>query len=59
MPIPLADSAWDEWLDGPQSDPKMLLMLLHSGPGETFEAWPISRAVNAPKNQGSKLIERM
>jgi putative SOS response-associated peptidase YedK len=58
MPIPLADSAWDEWLDTSQSDREKLLTLLHSGPGETFEAWPVSRAVNAPKNQGAQLIER-
>ena len=59
MPIPLTDDAWDEWLDTSQLDDDKLLTLLHSGPDETFEAWPVSRAVNAPKNQGAQLIERL
>jgi putative SOS response-associated peptidase YedK len=59
MPIPLADAAWDEWLDPSASDPKKLLALIHAGSPETFEAWPVSRAVNAPKSQGPQLIERI
>ena len=59
MPIPLAGSAWDDWLATCQSDRETLLALLLSGPHETFEAWPVSRAVNAPKNQGPQLTERI
>ena len=59
MRIPLADAAWDEWLDTSRPDPETLLTLLNSGPVETFEAWPVSRAVNMPKNQGPQLIERI
>jgi putative SOS response-associated peptidase YedK len=59
MPIPLADAAWDEWLDTSRANPEKLLALLRSGPDETFEAWPVSRAVNAPRNQGPQLIERI
>ena len=59
MPIPLADSAWDDWLDTSRSDRETLLALLLAGPHETFEAWPVNRAVNAPQNQGSQLTERI
>jgi hypothetical protein len=30
-----------------------------AGPNDTFEAWPVSRAVNKPKNQGPQLIGRI
>ena len=59
MPIPLPDAAWDEWLDSSRSNQEKLLALLHSGPDEMFEAWPVSRAVNTPRNQGAQLIERV
>ena len=59
MPIPLADTVWDEWLDNSRSDPGKLLALLASGSAATFEAWPVSRAVNAPRNEGPQLIQRI
>ena len=59
MPIPLPEAAWDEWLSSAPLDAGKLSVLLHFGTTATFEAWPVSRPVNMPKNQGPQLIERI
>ena len=59
MPIPLADAAWDEWLNPSVQDPGKVSNLVRVGSPETFEAWPVSRAVNTPKNEGPQLLERI
>jgi putative SOS response-associated peptidase YedK len=59
MPLALPDAAWDVWLDPAQSDAAKLPELLHGAKAEEFQAWPVSRQVNAPKNQGPELLERI
>ena len=58
MPVVLAGSDWDRWLDTAFSDADTLSGLLKPYAGG-LEAWPVSRQVNAPKNQGPALIERV
>lgn len=58
MPVVLAESHWDRWLDTAFSDTETLSELLRPFDGEALEAWPVSRQVNAPKNQGAELIAR-
>jgi len=59
MPIPLADAAWDAWLDPSEADSKKLLALIQGGSPDAFEAWPVSRAVNTPTSQGPQLVDRI
>jgi putative SOS response-associated peptidase YedK len=56
MPVILAESAYDRWLDldEPVSD---LQSLLKPFPANELAAYPISTYVNSPKNQGPKCIE--
>jgi putative SOS response-associated peptidase YedK len=58
MPAVLADADWDRWLDPAFSDTEKLSELLKPFAGG-LEAWPVSREVNAPRNQGPALIERV
>jgi putative SOS response-associated peptidase YedK len=58
MPVVLAESDWDRWLDTAFSDAGTLSGLLKPYAAGGLEAWPVSRQVNAPKNQGPALIER-
>ena len=54
MPVVLDEADRDRWLD-PASDSQDLL-----GPYQgALEAWKVSRQVNAPKNQGPELVERL
>ncbi len=56
MPVVLADADWDRWLDTAFSDTDTLSALLKPYADDALEAWPVSREVNAPKNQGPGLI---
>ena len=56
MPVVLADADWDRWLDTAFSDTDTLSELLKPYAADALEAWPVSREVNAPKNQGPGLI---
>lgn len=58
MPVVLADEDWDRWLDTAFSDADKLAELLRPFEPKALEAWPVSRQVNAPKNQGPALIAR-
>ncbi len=58
MPVVLAEADWDRWLDTAFSDTGTLSGLLRPFDAEALEAWPVSRQVNAPKNQGPALIAR-
>ncbi len=58
MPVVLAEADWDRWLDPAFSDTGKLSELLRPFETGALEAWPVSRAVNAPKNQGPELIAR-
>ena len=58
MPVVLAEQDWDRWLDTAFSDTETLAGLLRPFDPAALEAWPVSRQVNAPKNQGAELIAR-
>ncbi len=58
MPVVLAEADWDRWLDTAFSDTDKLSELLCPFEPKALEAWPVSRQVNAPKNQGPELIAR-
>jgi putative SOS response-associated peptidase YedK len=58
MPAVLAESDWDRWLDTAFSDTESLSELLRPYDAGELEAWPVSREVNAPRNQGAGLIAR-
>jgi putative SOS response-associated peptidase YedK len=58
MPVVLAREDYDRWLsrENAASDAAGLLKPF---PAERMEAWPVSTKVNAPKNDGPALIERV
>ncbi|MGH8130573.1 MAG: SOS response-associated peptidase [Steroidobacteraceae bacterium] len=58
MPVVLAEADWDRWLDTAFSETDKLSELLRPFDPKALEAWPVSRQVNAPKNQGAELIEQ-
>jgi putative SOS response-associated peptidase YedK len=58
MPVVLPEAQWDRWLDTAYSDTDQLSQLLVPFDPKALVAWPVSKAVNAPKNQGAKLIEQ-
>jgi putative SOS response-associated peptidase YedK len=57
MPVVLDAPDWDRWLDTAFSDTAKLSELLVPFDAKALEAWPVSREVNAPKNEGPGLIE--
>ena len=56
MPVILKREDEDVWLDK-EADTERLLSLLAPYPAEGLEAYPVSRAVNNPANEGEELIE--
>lgn len=50
MPVILADDVWTAWL-APETQPEELQSLLQPFPAEAMRAWPVSKAVNNPRNQ--------
>ncbi|MFL5245768.1 MAG: SOS response-associated peptidase [Gemmataceae bacterium] len=56
MPVILAPSDYATWLEG-NGKPDALASLLKPFPSSQMEAYPISKLVNNPRNQGEKLIE--
>ncbi|NLG21841.1 MAG: SOS response-associated peptidase [Actinomycetales bacterium] len=59
QPVVLERAVWQDWLDPATTDPDEVRAMLQSpGPGR-FEAYPISTAVNATRNNGAHLLERL
>ena len=58
MPVVLAAADWDRWMDTAFSDTDKLSELLRPFEPKALQSWPVSRQVNAPKNQGPELVER-
>ncbi|USQ77154.1 SOS response-associated peptidase [Ornithinimicrobium cryptoxanthini] len=59
QPLVLERSLWQDWLDPTLTDPDEVRAMLDSpGPGR-FEAYPVSTAVNATRNNGPHLLERL
>ena len=51
MPVVLAPGDWAEWLEG--DDPAALL---RPAPDDLLRFWPVSKAVNSPRNNGPELL---
>jgi putative SOS response-associated peptidase YedK len=58
MPVILAREVEEAWLDPDIVEPEHLLPLLRPYPAEAMEAYPVSRLVNAPKNDSPLCIRR-
>ena len=56
MPVILRQEDEDTWLDK-EADPTQLLALLKAYPADKMEAYPVSRAVNSPTNEGAELMQ--
>jgi putative SOS response-associated peptidase YedK len=59
MPVILPPKHYKEWLNPDIHDPKPLLPLLMPLDPELMEAWPVSSAVNNPRNEGEELLTRI
>lgn len=57
MPVVLEPEHWETWLDPALRDPRSLLPLLAPMPDELTALYPISRAVNDPKNDSPQLLQ--
>jgi putative SOS response-associated peptidase YedK len=55
MPVILRQEDENLWLDK-EADPARLLALLKAYPADQMEAYPVSRAVNNPANEGAELM---
>jgi putative SOS response-associated peptidase YedK len=58
MPVILAESVWDAWLDADNHDVETLVQLLVPAPADELEGWPVTTLVNKPVNNGPELLER-
>jgi putative SOS response-associated peptidase YedK len=57
MPVILDVKDFDRWLDPAVQEPKKLEPLLVPYSGQDLTAYPISRWVNSPRNQGPQCIK--
>jgi putative SOS response-associated peptidase YedK len=56
MPVILPREAVLDWLDPAPRDPEQMAAWLKPYPADEMEAYPVSRNVNSPKNEGRDLI---
>jgi putative SOS response-associated peptidase YedK len=54
MPVVVDPNDWAAWLGEVEADPAALL---EPPPDGTLRAWPVSRTVNSPQNNGPELLE--
>ena len=59
MPVILPPEDYDMWLDPDLWEPDHLLSLLSPYPTADLEAYPVSRWVNNPSNDGPGCVERV
>jgi putative SOS response-associated peptidase YedK len=59
MPVVLAESDWDRWLDPAYDDVDALQQLLVPAPANEFEAWPVSPLVNKADNDSPELLDEV
>ncbi len=52
MPVVLAPDDWAAWLEGENPAP-----LLRPAPDDLLRFWPVSKAVNTPRNNGPELLD--
>ena len=57
MPVILDESVYDEWMDPDLRDVKRLGALLRPFPPTRMMAYPISKLVNSPSNDGPECVE--
>jgi putative SOS response-associated peptidase YedK len=56
MPAMLMPEAWSAWLD-PRTDAETLTGMLGAWPDGLLQAYPVSQAVNSPRNDSPALLE--
>jgi putative SOS response-associated peptidase YedK len=59
QPVVLERDTWRDWLDPATTDPDEVRAMLESPGSGRFEAYPVSTAVNATRNNGSHLLQRL
>jgi putative SOS response-associated peptidase YedK len=59
MPVILHERDHQRWLDPSEKPPGELDDLLKPYPASEMEAYPISKQVNSPKNDGPELIAKV
>ncbi|MGI8794109.1 MAG: SOS response-associated peptidase [Acidimicrobiales bacterium] len=59
MPVVVAPSDWEQWLDRSNHDTDSLRALLGPADARAFERWPVSTRVNSVRNDGPDLLERV
>ena len=57
MPVVLGQPAWDDWLSDWPADHSARLAAHVANSLNEFEYYPVSRYVNAPRNQGERCIQ--
>ena len=57
MPVILPPELYDAWLDPDNDDREELLTMLAPYPAEEMEAYPISRRVSSPANDGPGVLQ--
>jgi putative SOS response-associated peptidase YedK len=57
MPVILAPTDWDAWLETDAKDAAVLQNLLKPYPPEGMAAWPVSTKVNSPRNDSVECVE--
>lgn len=57
MPAILEKKDEEEWLNPDETESDRLVKLLHPYPASEMETYPVSRLVNAPKNDTKEVIE--
>jgi putative SOS response-associated peptidase YedK len=58
MPVILDPNDYQAWLNPTARPKEELLSLLRPFPREKMRAYPVSRKVNSPRNQGPGCIEQ-
>jgi putative SOS response-associated peptidase YedK len=59
MPAILPRSAYERWLSPREQDAVDMTALLQPYPAAELEAYPVSRMVNSPRNEGAELMNRV
>jgi len=59
MPMVIEPDHWADWLDPAASDPADLVALLAPAAADGLISYPVSTTVNAVRNNGPELIERI
>lgn len=57
MPMVIEPERWDDWLDPGDTDPARVRALLAPAMAGGLTSYPVSRDVNAVRNNGARLIE--